>query len=94
MAISKIKHNGLKELFNKGSTAKIGKQYHSKALEILDLLNVAASPEQCAGFYDFHPLKGSRKGEFSMHVNGNFVITFTFDIETQEFAVNQFEDYH
>jgi hypothetical protein len=29
-----------------------------------------------------------------MHVNGNFVIFFTFDLETQEFTVNQFEDYH
>ena len=94
MAISNIKHNGLKELFRNGDTAKIGKQYHSKGLEILDLLNVTASPKQCMGFYDFHPLKGSRKGEFSMHVNGNFVITFTFDINTQEFIVNKFEDYH
>jgi hypothetical protein len=64
MAISNIKSKGLKELFSKGTTAKIGKEYHSTSLEILDLLDLSTNPDQCVGFYDFHPLKGNRKVSF------------------------------
>ncbi|MHB8151188.1 MAG: type II toxin-antitoxin system RelE/ParE family toxin, partial [Desulfobulbia bacterium] len=42
--------------------------------------------------YGLHPLKGGRKGEWSMKVSGNWRITFRFE-DGHAFDVN-LEDYH
>ena len=42
--------------------------------------------------YGFHPLKGERKGAYSVSVSGNWRITFKF-IEGDAADVN-LEDYH
>lgn len=39
-----------------------------------------------------HPLKGDRKGEWSVRVSGNWRVTFRFEGEDAE-AVD-YEDYH
>jgi len=79
MAIGKIKHKGLKELFQNGHSAKADKKLQENALLILDHLDAIADLKDCEGIKDFHPLQGNRKGEYSMHVSGNWCITFTFD---------------
>lgn len=48
--------------------------------------------KDCEGVKDFHELKGERKGTFSMHVTGNYCITFKWD-GTDVYDV-EFEDYH
>ena len=92
MAIEKIKHKGLKELFQNGRSAKVGKNLEENALVILDHLDAIADIKDCEGVCDFHPLKGERKAEYSMHVNGNWCITFTFD--GANVTVLDLEDYH
>ncbi|MEO3433007.1 type II toxin-antitoxin system RelE/ParE family toxin [Inquilinus sp. CAU 1745] len=72
MPIEKIRHKGLKELFEKGKTAKISKHHHANCLLILDLLDAISDLGDCQGVKDFHELSGDRKGEFSMHVSGNY----------------------
>lgn len=48
--------------------------------------------KDCVGIKDFHELKGSRKGIYSIHVTGNYCITFKWD---GEHAYDlDFEDYH
>lgn len=42
--------------------------------------------------YAFHPLKGNRKGTYSVSVSGNWRITFGF-VEGDAIDVN-LEDYH
>ena len=79
MAITLIKHKGLRELFETGKTKKIGTSYHKKLLDLLDMLNAAFQIKDLRGVSDFHALKGNRKGEFCMHVNGPKIITFGFD---------------
>ncbi|MCH8237539.1 MAG: type II toxin-antitoxin system RelE/ParE family toxin [Proteobacteria bacterium] len=79
MAITLIKHKGLRELFETGKTKKIGTSYHKKLLDLLDMLNAAFHIKDLRGVSDFHALKGNRKGEFCMHVNGPKIITFGFD---------------
>jgi proteic killer suppression protein len=92
MAIKSFKHKSLEELFVKGSTAKIGKQHHRKARRILDHLNGIADLNDCRGVCDFHELKGNRKGTCSMHVSGNYCITFQF---ARDYVTGiDFEDYH
>ena len=90
--IRNFKHKGLAELFEKGSSRRIGRQFQAKALRELDALSRATRPEamNIPGF-DFHKLKGNPV-RYSVHVNGNFCITFGWDGDNA-IDVN-FEDYH
>lgn len=60
---------------------------------VLDLLEAAAKPED-VNFpgSDFHRLKGNRKDVYSVHVNGNWTITFQFK-NGDAYDVD-LEDYH
>ncbi len=92
MTIESFKHRGLTELFINGRTARIGHRYHQKLIELLDILDAATDTRDLAGVSDFHPLRGNRRGQFSMHVTGNWCLTFRFR-NGEAVGVN-FEDYH
>jgi proteic killer suppression protein len=96
VAIVKIKHKGLRELFQNGRTRLVSKNYFENALLIMDHLDNIAGLEDCAGVKKFHPLKGGRKGEYAMSVSGNWRITFTCQKLNNETAVTilGLEDYH
>lgn len=90
--IRSFRNKGLEELFVNGNSRKIGKRYHKRALRRLDVLQQAVSPEEIniPGF-DFHILHGKPR-RYSIHVNGNYCITFSWD---GEHAIDvDFEDYH
>jgi toxin HigB-1 len=63
-----------------------------RAVELLDLIEAANEIRDFSGVADFHALKGDRAGTYSMHVNGNWCITFRF-IDGHAYEVD-FEDYH
>jgi proteic killer suppression protein len=91
--IKNINHRRLKELFETGSSNRIGTKYKKRAIRILDALNVAVKPKELdiPGF-DFHKLKNTNPVRYSTHVNGNYVITFGWDGDN---AINvNFGDYH
>lgn len=90
--IVKFGHKGLRELFEKGATRRINKTYHDRIIDLLDILDAATGPRDLSGVSDFHPLKGTRRGTYSMHVSGNWVVTFRFD--GNDVADVDFEDYH
>jgi proteic killer suppression protein len=92
MTISRIKHKGLRELFEQGVTARIDVKFQDNALLILDHLDAIIGLEDCRGVKDFHALKGRRTGQYSMHVSGNWCITFTF--EDGRVEILDLEDYH
>ncbi len=92
MGIRNCRHKGLQELFVSGRSARLGVRYAKNALRILDVLNRMQDPQDCAGLKDFHELKGNRKGTYSMHVTGNYCITFKWD-GRDAYDLN-FEDYH
>lgn len=92
MAIANIRHKGLEELFVKGKTKKLGSKFHKNALLILDHLNGVVDVADCNGVKNFHELSGDRKGTYSMHVSGNYCITFKWD--NGEVTDVDFEDYH
>lgn len=96
MAIGKIKHKGLKALFQNGTTGLIGKNLHAKAIIILDFLDVIATLSDCDGVKEFHPLKGDRKGQYAMSVSGNWRIVFTAkeDSSGVDVTILNLEDYH
>jgi toxin HigB-1 len=90
--IATFRSKGLKELFEYGRTAKIGRRFQDRALELLDLIEAANELRDFSGVADFHGLKGDRAGTYSMHVNGNWCITFKF-VDGDAYEVH-FEDYH
>ncbi|MDP6706239.1 MAG: type II toxin-antitoxin system RelE/ParE family toxin [Alphaproteobacteria bacterium] len=87
-----FRNRGLSDLFLRGRTRRIGTQYHRNVLLILDFLNAATELSDCRGVKDFHQLRSPRRGTYSMHVTGNYCITFRFDGEF--FTDLDFEDYH
>lgn len=79
-------------MFEDGRTAKIDSKLHGNAILILDHLDAITTLKDCRGVKDFHQLSGNRKGEYSMHVTGNWCITFKFDGADVE--ILNLEDYH
>jgi proteic killer suppression protein len=80
VAIRTFKHKGLKKLFDSGSKAGIQAAHANRIGRMLDRLNSATDVQDMnAPGYDFHPLKGDRKGFYSIHVNGNWTIIFRFE---------------
>jgi proteic killer suppression protein len=90
--IGGFRSRGLEELFESGKTRRIGAAYVRKCVRILQLLEVAARPEDMnvAGLH-FHALQGKPK-RWSVRVTGNYRITFGWSGENA--LEVDFEDYH
>ena len=72
-------HKGLKRLFGKGETKSIHPDHVEKVENILAFLNRARKPEDMdlPGFR-LHPLKGDRKGFWSVDIRANWRVIFRF----------------
>lgn len=92
MMIIRIRHKGLRDLFETGRSKRIDTRFHNKIIDLLDMLDGATGPKDLVGVADFHGLIGDRLGQYSMHVNGNWVLTFRFD--DGDVVDVDFEDYH
>ena len=91
--IKSFRHKGLALFFTKGSYKGIPVQFASRIERLLDRLDAACTAEDMdLPGYKLHPLKGDRKGQFSVSVSGNWRMTFEFDGE-DAIHVN-LEDYH
>jgi proteic killer suppression protein len=78
--ILNFKHKGLKLFFEKGSTAKVNPNHADKLHDILQLLDVITRPEQMnMPGWRFHTLIGNMSGFYSITVNKNWRIIFSFD---------------
>ncbi|MCP5347668.1 MAG: type II toxin-antitoxin system RelE/ParE family toxin [Gammaproteobacteria bacterium] len=91
--IKSFKHKGLREFYESGKTRGIQAQHSKKLRMQLAALDSANSIDDMdiAG-YRLHPLKGSRKGFWSISVSGNWRVTFQF-IDGNVYIVD-YEDYH
>ena len=90
--IDGFRQKGLEEIYRTGKTRRIGADHIGKCVRILQLLEVAAQPEDMniAGFR-FHRPQGKPK-RWSVRVTGNYRITFGWSGES---ALDvDFEDYH
>jgi proteic killer suppression protein len=90
--IRSFRNKALKELYDNGRTAGIGRRFHQRILVRLDALRAATKVEHLnqPGF-NFHPLRG-KPLRYSIHVNGPWCITFGWD-EPYADRVD-FEQYH
>ena len=91
--ITSFRHKGLKRFYETGSTAGIQPAHRSRLRLQLAALGTAVSIEDMdvPGF-NLHPLKGQRKGIWSISVSGNWRLTFRFE-DGNAHIVN-YEDYH
>ncbi len=91
--IEKFKHKGLKRFYENGDRSKLPPEMVPRIEEILTFLDMARSlDEMNRPTFRLHPLKGRRKGEWAVDVQGPWRIVFRF-ANGNAFDVN-FEDYH
>ena len=91
--IVSFRHRALKSFFEDDNPRKLPPDMANRIKAILARLNQAEVIEDMnVHSYRLHPLKGSRKGEWSVTVKANWRITFRLE-EGYALDVN-LEDYH
>lgn len=91
--IKNFKHKGLEQFFTKDIRRLLDIKDLPRITRILDRLDAAVLVEDMnIPSWDFHELKGDRKGVWSVAVRKNWKITFRFE-DGNAYDVN-FEDYH
>ncbi|OGT34136.1 MAG: Killer protein [Gammaproteobacteria bacterium RBG_16_51_14] len=91
--IKSFRHKGLRRFCETGSTTGIQAAHARKIRLKLTALETAATIEDMTvpGFH-LHQLKGDRKGQWSIAVSGNWLITFEF--RDGNAYLLDYEDYH
>ena len=89
----KIRHKGLRALHEQDDRARLAANLVPRLRRILFRLQEATHPgsADAPGFW-LHPLKGSRAGQWSVRVSGNWRVVFRF--EDGEAVDVDLVDYH
>ena len=92
--IKSFRHKGLQAFFERGTKAGIQAAHASKLARQLARLNESACPEDMnVPGWRLHPLSGrDLGGHYSVWVNGNWRMTFTF--EGAHAVLVDYQDYH
>lgn len=91
--IKSFRHKGLQRFFETGSKSGIQTKHAERlrlqlaALDTAQMINDMDIPG-----YRLHPLKGRKKGRWSISVSGNWRLTFQF--EQGNAYILDYEDYH
>ena len=91
--IANFRSKSLKRFWEKSDGRGLNPKHLNKIRLLLSAMDEASKPEDMnvPGF-DFHRLHGDIPSRWSVHVNGNWCITFSFDYENA-MAVD-YLDYH
>lgn len=91
--IKTFRHKGLEAFFHTGSKAGIQPHHAAKLRIMLGTLDQATKPDDMnAPNWKLHPLHDDLKGHWSVWVNGNWRLTFTFNGANAELV--DYQDYH
>lgn len=91
--IKSFLHKGLKDFFETGSLAGIQSSHASKLGAMLRQLDAADGPQDMdVPSWKLHSLKGRLHGHFSVHVSGNWRLTFRF--QGSDAILVNYQDYH
>ena len=91
--IKSFAHKGLEAFFTKGNKAGITPSHAAKLRRQLAQLNIASVPgDMNVVGWKLHALKGGLAGHWSVWVNGNWRLTFSFD--GGDACVVNYQDYH
>lgn len=87
------KHKGLRLFFQSGVTSEIQAKHQTKLKIILQLLDAATQPvDMDLPSFRFHPLKGGLRDHYSVTVNANWRVIFSF--EGKDATLVDYLDYH
>jgi len=94
MRIRSFRHKGLRRLYETGSPRGIRADVVLKVEDILHAVEQARHIDEVGLFpgWKLHPLKGARRGEWSIWVTGNYRLTFR--VAAEEVIDVDLEDYH
>ena len=91
--ISSIKHKGLREFYESGSTRRIQSKHAARLRLMLSALDTSQSIDDMdLPGYRLHSLKGKMKDRWSVSVSGNWRLTFEF--RDGNVYLLDYEDYH
>ena len=91
--IKSFRHKGLQRFYETGSTAGIQPAHRKRLrLQLAALETAMTVTDMDIPGFKLHRLKGGRKGDWSIWVNGNWRIPFDFE-DGNAYVVN-YEDYH
>jgi len=91
--IRKIRHKGLKKLYEEDSAAKINPDHADKLRRILARLDASSKPRDMnLPGYRLHKLRGENEGLWAVDVSGNWRVVFRF--EEGDATDVDFVDYH
>jgi toxin HigB-1 len=91
--IKSFRHAGLEKFFLAGSKAGIQPAHATKLRRQLSLLNTAKNAQRMdVPGWELHLLKGTLADHWSVKVNGNWRMTFTFKDENA--VLVDYQDYH
>ena len=80
--IRSFRHKGLERMYERDDASKVPPDLRDRVDKALDDLNDARKPSDLKlPRYRLHPLKGSRKGYWSISVSGNWRVVFRFEGE-------------
>ena len=91
--IVSFRSKALKRFWEKSDRRGLNPQHVTKIEQLLTFLEAAGNPDDMnvPGF-DFHKLHGDMPPRWSVHVNGNWCITFSFD--GNDASAVDYLDYH
>ncbi len=91
--IRSFRHKGVKNFFETGSTAVFSQRIAKRLRLQLTRLNASTIPgDMNAPGWKLHPLKADLAGHWSVNVDGNWRLTFTFEGENA--VLVDYQDYH
>ncbi|MGC1422559.1 MAG: type II toxin-antitoxin system RelE/ParE family toxin [Terracidiphilus sp.] len=91
--IRNFRHAGIERFFTSGSKAGIQPKHAQKLSIQLFALNRAKSAQDMdAPGWELHSLHGDLQGHWSVKINGNWRLTFTFEQENA--ILVDYQDYH
>ena len=91
--IKSFRHKGLQTFFERGTKAGIQAAHAPKLSRQLARLDAAQSAQDMnLPGWGLHSLHGDQKGHWSVSVNGNWRMTFTFD--GTDAVLVDYQDYH
>jgi proteic killer suppression protein len=94
MDIVSFRHKGLRRFFEHGETRGVPQERVERLRRILTAIDSAERLEELETLpgWRLHPLRGERRGTWSISLSGNWRLTFT--VEDDRIHHMDLEDYH
>lgn len=96
MDLVRIRHKGLRQLYWDDVVKGVPPSALDKLRKLLLSLEAAESLDQVSRYpgWRLHPLRGDKKGMWSLSVTGNLRLTFHYDEPTNTASDLDLVDYH